>query len=251
MIDITYLSASSAKEFHKSPAHYLRYKLRPDEPSPAMEWGKAVHKIILEQDTFDDKYFIIDEGAIMAELQDNKSPRATKVYKDWYASQQEAAGDRKMWNRGEWTVLQRIRDEVWSNPQTTPYLVNSRKEVELNGEIHGVRFIGYADILGDTFIADVKTTQSAHPQDFQRTAFNGLFHLQAAVYSELTGINNFSFIALEATADPIVQVYKMDTEYLSYGKALLRSICERFKMWDGTADGYASTELMLTAPRWA
>lgn len=250
-MDKTYLSASSAKEFHKSPAHYLRYKLRDTAPTPAMEWGTAVHTFILEPDKIDERYYFIDEGDILGKLTDNKNPRATKVYKEWLAEQQAAAGERKVYSRGEYTILNRIQEEAWSNNQTAPYLVNTAKEMELQGEIHGVPFRGFADIVGFDFIADVKTTQSAHPDEFQRTAYNNLYHLQAAVYSELTGIDRFAFIAVEAIAEPIIQVYEIDLDFLHLGKRLLRDICERFKQWDGSYEGYATKPLILTPPNWA
>ena len=250
-MDKTYLSASSAKEFHKSPAHYLRYKLRDTAPTPAMEWGTAVHTFILEPEKVDERYYFIDEGEILGQLTENKNPRATKIYKDWMSDNQAVAGERKVYSRAEYTILKRIQEEAYSNNQTAPYLVNSKKEVELKGDIYGVPFIGYADIIGEGFIADVKTTQSAHPTEFQRSAFNNMYHLQAAVYCELTGIDRFAFIAIEAISEPIVQVYEIDAEYLHLGRKLLKEICEAFKQWDGSYEGYANKPLILTPPNWA
>ena len=250
-MDITYLSASSAKEFYKSPAHYLRYKMRDTAPTPAMEWVTAVHTFILEPEKVNERYYFIDEGDILGKLTENKNPRATKIYKEWMEEQQEAAGERKIYSRAEYTILNRIQEEAWNNNQTAPYLMHTQKEVELSGDIWGVPFKGFADIIGVGFIADIKTTQSAHPVDFQRNAYNSLYHLQAAVYSELAHIDRFAFIAVEAISEPIIQVYEVDAEFLHMGKRLLREICDRFKQWDGSYEGYANKPLILTPPNWA
>jgi len=250
-IDITYLSASSAKEFHKSTSHYLRYKLNKPEPSAAMEWGTAVHKFTLEPSSVDDNYYCLDEGEILGKLTDNKNPRATKVYKEWLEGEQKKAGARKMLNKGEWITLQRIAAEVSTHPQTQGLFEGVKFEVPIEGEIYGVKFKGFADIVGDGFVADLKTTRSAHPDDFGRDAYNLMYYLQAAVYCKLLDVDRFAFIAVEATADPIVQVYWMDMEYISYGNKLLKSICERFKAWDGSPEGYSEKPMYLTPPAWA
>ena len=250
-MDITYLSASSAKEFYKSPAHYLRYKAGKKEPTPAMEWGTAVHKIILEPATFDNHYHVIDEGDILGKLTANSNPRATKVYKDWLKEQQELAGDKKILNRGEYITLERVRDCVLQSPQCKGIFEGTEKEVPLEGEIWGVKFRGFADIIGDGWVADLKTTQSAHPKEFQRDSYNLMYHLQAAVYCQLTGTDSFKWVAVEANSMPIVQVYQIDYEYLVMGRKLLSEICERFKQWSGEVEGYANTPMILTPPSWA
>ena len=44
-----HLSYSSISAFKKSPLDFIKYKFYKSEPTPAMEFGSMVHKLLLEQ----------------------------------------------------------------------------------------------------------------------------------------------------------------------------------------------------------
>ena len=58
-----HLSYSSISAFKKSPLDFIKYKFHKSEPTPAMEFGSMVHKLLLEQNSFFDKYILIPENA--------------------------------------------------------------------------------------------------------------------------------------------------------------------------------------------
>jgi hypothetical protein len=78
-----------------------------------------------------------------------------------------------------------------------------------------------------------------------------LYHLQAAVYCELTGYNDFYIVAVENKAPYNVQVYRLDLEAISEGKKLLNSLIDNFLIWDGQPQGYSDKVEILELPKWA
>ena len=63
------LSFSSIKNFATSPAHFIAYKNREQHETPAMRFGTAVHKAILEPFDFIKEYKVLEVR------------RGTKAYK--------------------------------------------------------------------------------------------------------------------------------------------------------------------------
>jgi hypothetical protein len=54
--DIPAVRRSDLWELRKSPAHYLYKVTHPEEPTPALMFGSAAHKYILEPESFLDEY---------------------------------------------------------------------------------------------------------------------------------------------------------------------------------------------------
>ena len=245
------LSYTSAKEFYKSPAHYLRYKTAPKEPTAAMEFGVAFHQYVLEPEEFTKNYHPIDDKDILKDLDSYQAPRMTKKYKEWLAEEQAKAGEKKLLSSLDMHTIYRMSDSVFANKDAAGLITSAvAKEQHITAEIHGVTFNAYIDVLHGAHVADLKTTQSAHPKDFGKDAANLMYYLQGAIYCELTSTRDFYFIAVEKSEPYITQVYKLDAEYLEYGRQLLRKICEDFKAWDGQAEGYSTQALYLTKPNW-
>jgi len=49
-------SSSALKKLLRSPAHYKAYKAAKDQDSPARRFGRAVHAMCLEPETFDENF---------------------------------------------------------------------------------------------------------------------------------------------------------------------------------------------------
>ncbi len=125
------------------------------------------------------------------------------------------------------------------------------REIEKFGEIAGMRFRAFADILSPNFVADLKSCQDASPEGFMRAAFNQDYHLQAAIYRELFGCPRFFWIAAESSSPWNVQIYEQSEEAALLSRDRLYRLIERFKDWDGQPEGYSSRILHLDLPRWA
>lgn len=236
------LSYSSLKAFLKSPNHYLLYKSGM-EPTDAMRKGTAVDEFILTPHKFKENYHVLDESEILTQLSSNKNPRATKVYKEWLAMQP----DKVLLTVDEYEELKKIRASVLS---TTNILEGTDRQVELTGKIGGITFRGFADAIGDAVI-ELKTTKDASPNFFMRQAYNLKYHLQTAIYLELSGKSDYFIIAVEKDAPYNCQVYALSKDLIQAGRELLYDGIEKIKQWNGQPEGYSPHVQLLDLPRWA
>jgi hypothetical protein len=125
-------------------------------------------------------------------------------------------------------------------------------EQHVEGDIFGIEFHGYVDAMGDMLV-DLKTTQAADPNAFNRTVLNNKYYLQAAIYSKLTGIERFLFIAAETASPFNVAVYELSNDWLAIGDHELETYIAQFKAWvdEGQPSrSYVSEVKTLTPPSW-
>lgn len=231
------LSYSSLKAFGKSPNHYLSYIAGDSKPSLAMELGTAIHCAVLEPDRFDETY----------DLSEHR--KNTKAYREMAAQRPETT----FLNSSDWNTVSRVSDAVKMQDHHDLISLADRYEVEVTGDIKGLPFRGFVDAMGVNYLVDLKTCRDASPQEFQRSAWNFDYYLQAAVYCELTGLRDFWIVACETQAPYNVVSYYISDEYLDRGRAKLYNLIEKFKAWDGEPQGYAQGDnyFTLDAPRWA
>lgn len=235
------LSYSSIKEFAKSPAHFLAYINKERKSTPAMELGTAIHMSVLESDKFSNRYDY-------TELRRN-----TNAFKDL----QKENEDIKYVTKADWYTINKVSQAILEH-QLASELVNGadRKEEWVEGKINDVDFKGIIDVQGVNYLADIKTCRDGSPHEFQRQAYNLKYYLQAAIYSELTGIKDFWIITAETVAPFNVTPYLIDKSYMEMGRRLLYSLIEDYKKWDGRWSGYDNILMegeffTLTPPTWA
>ena len=213
---LTTLSFSSLKEFIKSPAHFLAYKKREFVESASMRLGTAVHMALLEPEKFAKEYDVTS-------LRKN-----TKAYKEMAEQKPEI------------TYMNAV-DLLAHCP---------RREEEVKGDIQGFPFRGFVDAMSSECIVDIKTTQDGSPQGFGRSVINYGYHLQAAIYREMTGVDDYFIIAIENSSPYNVCIYKLSQGYLDKRYAMMTDGIYKFNHWDGEETGYENN-LTLELPRWA
>ena len=233
------LSYSSIKQFAKSPNHFLQYINREQETTPAMIKGSAFHVLTLEPDKFMDQYAIAP-----------KVDRRTKVGKENWANFSRENEGKKILTSQDYDDILAMSSAFYSYEHSRA-IITDDVEIFLEGEIQGLAFRGYADIIGSDYVADLKSCQDASPEKFARDAYNMNYHLQAAIYCELTGKDRYYMIAVESSAPYNIAVYEMDFEMISRGKVLLYELIEKFKQWDGMPETYSTKIELLTLPAWA
>lgn len=212
----TVLSFSSIKEFSKSPAHFLSYKSGARIESAAMRFGTAVHMSVLESDKFKQTYEVTD-------LRKN-----TKAYKLMVS---ENVGKVYL-NKSDWRSIKAIQSNIAVHELARDLIYNADRFEELiTGSIKGVPFRGFADAIGSNYVLDLKTTQSGSPEDFKKSAYNFKYYLQAAIYSELTGMHDFWIVTAESSAPYNVTPYLVSKEYIQKGKVELYALIESYKKW--------------------
>jgi hypothetical protein len=237
----TGVSQSSLKALARSPAHYAHALTAKREQTKAMLLGRVVHHLILTPE-LPEFWAVKPEGLSLA----------TKEGKLWKASVGEDAdiisSDEENAVHGAANAV--IGHPEWQTPEHT--------EVSLFAEIDGAQCKGRLDALRGCEIIDVKTTQDARPDAFQKTAWTLKYHTQAAIYTELAKLNGitpaaFTFFAVEMEAPHACCAYVVTPELLARGYDEMHRLLALLKHCVSVSEwpGYDTALHNLTSPTWA
>jgi exodeoxyribonuclease VIII len=250
----TAIAGSDAKHIlpPKTPAHYAAHmagELK-REPSKAMMLGTMAHVAVLEPSKLDVAFVEKPEGIDFR----------TKVGKEW----RESVGSIPVLDQDEARAVRGIRDSIAANKAARELLAETQSEVALFAEHRsGLWIKGRVDALKvvddmECVICDVKTTSAgADYGTFSRQAASLNYHVSAAWYSHLAGLNGlppvrFYWIAVETSAPFAVAVYEIHPDALDLGVGMMNDAlgliaqCED----DGVWPGYAPEVQCLNLPSW-
>lgn len=221
------LSYSSLTAFKQSPAHYIHYLTQPFTKTPALVLGNLVDVLLLTPDNFAKKFAVVPEC--------DKRTKEGKAIWEAFKSNPDHAGKEwvptDMYNQAIF-----MRDAVNMNPVSASFLKRMAKsQLKLNWTCKetGLPLVCFIDIEGDTFIADLKTTDCADPEEFMRSAFNYQYHIQAAAYLEaykrkFFKFPDYYFIVVEKSAPFGVSVCKATDDFIALGKQEFEGLKTRF-----------------------
>jgi exodeoxyribonuclease VIII len=235
------LSKSGLDQFRKSPAHFRAWQdgTTKNESSPALEFGTAVHMAILEPELFAKSYAVFT------------GDRRTKDGKAAYEAV--IASGMTTLNQEQWDNITGAAAAVHAHPAAAPLLNGIQTEVSCFDSWNGVTVKARIDGLGKDYIIDVKTTQDASPASFGKSCAQFRYHVQAAWYQRITGINRFVFIAVEKEAPYGVACYELDQLAIDVGHSIIDEQlktfieCQELNSWPC----YPSTTQTLSLPTWA
>lgn len=210
------ISASGLKTIHKkSVYHLINQKFK---ETPAMALGTAVHQAILEPHDFHDIYHVIE-----------KIDKRTKAGKEEYQKQIDLAKGKIIIEDDIHEIIKSILGDFRQNDLAQKYC---KGEIELSHytQYEGIDVRVRPDVINHVsdFITDVKTCQDNSPQAFKRDVYNWGYHLQAAFYMDMCGINNFRFIACTTKYPYTVEVYTLDEKDIEFGRMAYKNA---FKQW--------------------
>jgi hypothetical protein len=227
----SHLSYSSISAFKKSPLDFIKYKFHKSEPTPAMEFGSMVHKLLLEQNAFFDKYAIIPNDApkkptnvqINAKKPSDETLNAIEYWNIFKVS----THNKILINSNEYNDAEKVIESLYKN-QSSFELINSATsfEKEHNFVYDNFLFKAFIDAECDLFRFDLKVVASAEPRKFQRDAIAYGYPIQSAVYEIASGKKDFYNIAVDKMGG--VSVHKMSRQTIDYGKKCLDDILENF-----------------------
>lgn len=200
------ISASGLKKIsQKSVYHFLNQKV---EETASMKLGTAVHAAILEHDTFYDIYHVIE-----------KINRRTKAGKEEYEKQLELSEGKILLQEDEHTIIKSIVANFKQNKLAKKY---TKGEIELSHYLKhdGIDVRVRPDVINHVsgFITDIKTTIDASPKGFLSSVYNQNYHIQAAFYMDMLGVNTFKFVACETKHPYPVVVHTLDEEIIEEGR---------------------------------
>lgn len=266
-------SASALKTINAgTPAHLKREWDTPEDPTPAMQWGTALHWLVLEPHepspvAVTPETYTVPEDA--KPKKDGPKPGESVPWnplagpcKDW-AALQRAAGKIIM-RPDEFLALRKAALSVSTHPEAGPMLraAQIREATVVWEDERQVPCKARFDAIGSPgirpFIVDLKTTVDASPAGFARKAWELGYYLQAAWYvdalTERRGLDTpaFYFVAVEKDSG-LVSVHQATDAFLDAGREAYRKALDQFaEAWHtGIWPGYPEEIHALDVPAWA
>lgn len=240
--DIPAVRRSDLWELRKSPMHYLYAVTHEKAQTPALAFGTAAHKYILETDDFFKHYAV-------APVID----RRTKAGKAEWSQFVEELGEKQPVSLDDYNAIIEMDKAIWANRTAAALLKTGEHEVPVQwidpetGEPCKCRPDVITRYDGINYIVDYKTTTSCEDGAFERACRMYGYKLQAAMYSE--GVFNatlkdykFAFVAQEKAPPYAVRVYFCDDGFVDEGTDQYRSLirlyhkCKESGEWPGYED---------------
>ncbi len=262
-------SASSLRVIHnKTPHHLAMERRRPKKQTREMLLGTLIHDAVLEPEKpkawIRTPKEIIVPATYKPSKKDGPQPGDVVPWnlrysfcQDWKYGLENA--NISLLTDDEADEIKRAVEGVAANPEAVELLVGTLREVSLFWSLAGgTRCKARIDALRyDVLIADLKTTDDASEEGFQRHAIKMGYHLQAAWYCDAatlltdTEYTSFSFIAYERESG-LVKVHHATPALLEYGRACYKAALERYVRCEqsGVWEGYGNA-CEFDLPRWA
>jgi hypothetical protein len=224
------ISRSGIMLFKKSPLHYWnRYynpKREEDTGTPAMNIGTAFHTLILEPNEFDYRYYV-----------EEKIDRRTLIGKE--RAEQLAIENRgkSMLSQTHYDTIRRMYDSFMSHDIAKEFLNKAQMEKSIYWKDVGTNILCKArpDIWHTNMICDIKTTQDASINAFQRSMAAYGYHIQAAMiqdgihHVQHHRITDYIFIAIETVEPYAVGIYILDKDSIERGMMEYKQILLDYK----------------------
>jgi hypothetical protein len=169
------LSSSSIKTLVNSPKTYYFTTKYGSGETQALRDGKLFHTMILEPEKLNDIIFV---------------DAATKASKEYKLAKETG---KEVYTKNEKKAAERLCDALLRNEAVKEYLTKAEYEVPQIAMIDGIPIRAKADIIKGNTIIDLKTTTGI--KDFRYSADKYSYDLQAWLYREMFGVDNFVFVA--------------------------------------------------------
>jgi PDDEXK-like domain of unknown function (DUF3799) len=283
------ISNSGLSVLNKSPLHYWQAYLNPERerraPTPAMEFGTAIHAAILEPDRFRDEYVAIPHESefpsALVTLPDYKARAKELEIKGYSTGTKDeikvlikAIDDDSVFfddevaritngktaiKREQMIACHRISQQIYSKRAAKVLFSNGAAEQSIywkdadTGVLCRIR----PDYLSDAAIPDVKSTEDASPAAFQRSIWTYRYWVQAAMYIDgvkaATGEElPFVFCAWEKAAPYAAAFYSPTQEMIEAGRKEYKRLLRVYAacMESGEWDGYSESIMPIELPVW-
>lgn len=195
------LSFSAINNFMKSPRHFIGYKMKTFEPTPAMIEGNMIDTLLTEPEEVENRFLIVPEDCSLAShagltnwchLLNIDTAEGSKL-----AERKERVKEgielieKRMIPEKTFLNAKEIARQVWAN-DASKWILESCTETqkEVNFTAFGWQWRGKLDIYGkDILVSDMKLTISAEYKKFHRQIENMGYLFQGAIYTIGAGID--------------------------------------------------------------
>lgn len=220
------------------------------EDSPQMQFGRMLHCLMFERDSFSSRYASYD----------GRRDRRTKDYQEFLAKH---PGVEVVKEYGQYSMHWALQAGVAiaNTPTVGPYIAAGKPEVTVLAEVAGIQCRGRLDWLATDLrtITDMKSASDVSPEGFGRQFFRLKYDLQLGLYQHLFQVvqgEKWPVVCIVAENHPPfdVVIYEVPAAVLDQGLdtalRLLRKLgeCIRTGEWPGVAAGEPVVQLFV--PQW-
>jgi hypothetical protein len=202
------LSSSSIKTLISSPKTYYFTTKYGSGETQALRDGRLFHTMILEPEKLKDIVFV---------------EAATKASKEYKLAKE---SEKEVYTNTEKKAAERLTDALLRNEAVKEYLINADYEVPQIAMIDNLPIRAKADILKGNTIIDLKTTTGI--KDFRYSADKYSYDLQAWLYKEMFGVENFVFVVIDKGSLDIA-IFECSDEFYEKGKEKFNQGIENYK----------------------
>jgi len=248
--DREYVSKGWLDKIATCPAKLKYYLDNPDASNgttPALEFGKMFHHLVLERDTFD-QFYVTDEPLKLLNLR-------TKDGKQAKADFQAENEGKVIITEEDFRVAEEMYSVIYSNRVASALLSQGRPEMTVRWKDgQGCKCKARADWLRDNgVIVDLKTTADASPREFAKSVANFRYDVQDAHYKKGFGVENFVFLAIEKKPPYLVAIYELDDQAKQRGSMLRERDINRYLhcLEKDEWPGFSETIESLSLPNWS
>jgi len=248
------ISRSELWRLRDSPEKFIWFQQHPEPPTPALVFGAAVHKLLLEEESFADEFSLAPE-----------CDRRSKAGKEEYNAFLKASEGKRIISVADFEKATEMVYRIRKTPFTKKLLSGEHEKPffwtdELTGELCKIRVDCISEIKGSPVVIDYKTTSDASTDGFMRSAIKYGYDFQAGMYCEgverATGKKPlFVFIAQEKNPPYSVNILQADDGMIRRGYDTFRELigiyheCATTGNWYGYLGAYEMIN-ELSLPNW-
>ena len=246
------VSSTDLKHMVKSPAHFRYWKDNPQEDTPALLFGRSVHKYVLEKDDF------FSEFAVAPNV--DKRTKAGK--EEWDLFEADNKG-KDIISADDFEKINAMYDALYGTPYVAK-LMSGKAELSffMEDENTGLTMKCGPDKLTDIgdahLLIDYKSCSDATSEQFMKDAIKLMYDLQMAYYKDILDKqrgceHTVIFIAQEKTAPYLVNVLEANEYFIKSGRDMYRTYldmyaeCVKSGNWYGLVKDGINT---LGLPNW-
>ena len=222
------ISSSELKQIMKSPLHYKHWKENPQEDTPALLFGRACHKYVLET------YDFYNEFAV-APICDRRTKEGKEIWNKFVAE----SDGKDVITQEQFEQIDAMRNSAYATPFVSK-LLSGDKELsfwgkdEETGLITKCRPDCLTEFNGENILIDYKTCSDAENMKFCRDSIKFGYDLQLAYYRDILRQNTGKdymvvIIAQEKNPPYATNVFQLSENYLSNGELLYKEMLKVYK----------------------
>lgn len=254
------VSNSMLGDYIESPAIYkAKYVDRwmvDSGMSEAMVLGQALHTMILERNTFEDRFYVMGQ----------KYDKRTKAGKEGWAAEMKAADGRVVLSKEHADALQAMVPSIFENREVVRLLdfgaIKKEQAYRWIDPQTGLKLRSKADMIRTekdyAFIVDVKKTRDPRPEKFMKSVADFGYDRQAAFYIDGArecgfDVKDYFVIAVGDEFPHETVLYRIEDEAVQIGREKNREALDALNNaigFDSWEPEYANKINKLTLPGW-